>query len=475
MASHHLQQHRVGAAGAPAAAVRPRAASLARPRAQWHVAVASRKLVVYNGPAQEGGDPCNEPRRQKAPHANVGAPRPLRALLVPGRRAARRFSRLVSGGSSSSSSSSSDNSSGNRGSSGGSSSSQQPLRRSLGASFCIGVGLSALGAGGGGNIFGGGGGKGGSGGSGGGGGGDWGASWDGGSGGGAPPQSLGDLALAAAEAEQSLAQQDQQQQQQQQEEEEAVLVLDVSGMKCGGCVGAVTRLLEAHAAVAGVSVNLAAETALVRVRLARAANGGDRGDTDNGGEAEGGGSGGGGGSSSSSSSSKSTAALEALGAELAALLDGGGFGARVRPLEPSAWAAADALAAKRADREARLQRSNARLAVAWALSLLCGVGHLGHVWPAAPAWVHALHHPALSATMSAAALLGPGREILTSGLEGLARGRPDMNTLVGLGAAASFGVSCVAAALPRLGWPTFFEEPAMLLGEAMMHGMRHEA
>lgn len=39
-----------------------------------------------------------------------------------------------------------------------------------------------------------------------------------------------------------------------------------------------------------------------------------------------------------------------------------------------------------------------------------------------------------------------------------------MNTLVGLGAGASFGVSCVAAALPGLGWKTFFEEPAMLLG-----------
>ena len=39
-----------------------------------------------------------------------------------------------------------------------------------------------------------------------------------------------------------------------------------------------------------------------------------------------------------------------------------------------------------------------------------------------------------------------------------------MNTLVGLGAVASFSMSCVAAALPRLGWRTFFEEPAMLLG-----------
>ena len=39
-----------------------------------------------------------------------------------------------------------------------------------------------------------------------------------------------------------------------------------------------------------------------------------------------------------------------------------------------------------------------------------------------------------------------------------------MNTLVGLGAGAAFGVSCVAAGLPALGWRTFFEEPAMLLG-----------
>lgn len=44
------------------------------------------------------------------------------------------------------------------------------------------------------------------------------------------------------------------------------------------------------------------------------------------------------------------------------------------------------------------------------------------------------------------------------------RGAPDMNTLVALGAGASFGVSCIAAGLPQLGWKTFFEEPAMLLG-----------
>ena len=62
--------------------------------------------------------------------------------------------------------------------------------------------------------------------------------------------------------------------------------------------------------------------------------------------------------------------------------------------------------------------------------------------------------------------LGPGRDILVGGMSALLQNRPDMNTLVGLGATASFGVSCVAAAMPHLGWKTFFEEPAMLLGES---------
>lgn len=37
-----------------------------------------------------------------------------------------------------------------------------------------------------------------------------------------------------------------------------------------------------------------------------------------------------------------------------------------------------------------------------------------------------------------------------------------------MGAVAAFGVSCVAAGLPRLGWPTFFEEPAMLMGVVLL-------
>lgn len=46
---------------------------------------------------------------------------------------------------------------------------------------------------------------------------------------------------------------------------------------------------------------------------------------------------------------------------------------------------------------------------------------------------------------------GPGRAIITEGFAALARGAPDMNSLVGLGATASFSVSAVAALLPKLG------------------------
>lgn len=143
-----------------------------------------------------------------------------------------------------------------------------------------------------------------------------------------------------------------------------------------------------------------------------------------------------------------------------------GFASKARPRRGNAWVSdSAAVTLKRQQKLDKLQKTTQDLIVAWGLSLLCGLGHLGHVWPAAPAWVHALHHPVLAATMSAAALLGPGRDIISSGWQALSAGRPDMNSLVGLGATASFAVSCVAAALPALRWKTFFEEPAMLLGE----------
>ena len=44
------------------------------------------------------------------------------------------------------------------------------------------------------------------------------------------------------------------------------MLLDVGGMKCGGCSAAVKRILGARPEVAGLSVNLLTESAAVRLR-----------------------------------------------------------------------------------------------------------------------------------------------------------------------------------------------------------------
>jgi len=94
---------------------------------------------------------------------------------------------------------------------------------------------------------------GGYGGNGGGGGGDWSLP---GSGGAHPSNVLADLAVNEAP-----------------EMVEEVILLDVGGMRCGGCVGHVKKILEQQENVTEASVNLATETALVRVSVPKGAQG----------------------------------------------------------------------------------------------------------------------------------------------------------------------------------------------------------
>ncbi len=205
-------------------------------------------------------------------------------------------------------------------------------------------------------------------------------------------------------------------------------------------------------------------------------------------------------------------------AHLAKVLREGGFQAGLRDGASMAAGAADeVVAAKQAERRAQLREATRRLIVAGLLASACFTGHIAHFFPSActplllftrpahffllhnttavenkvsqhhtirgtdtklvtahfvitglPGWVRLLGTPQVHGLMSAAALLGPGREVLVAGWRSAAAGSPDMNTLVGLGASAAFGVSCVAAALPALGWRTFFEEPAMLLGVVLL-------
>ncbi len=54
----------------------------------------------------------------------------------------------------------------------------------------------------------------------------------------------------------------------------------------------------------------------------------------------------------------------------------------------------------------------------------------------------------MSAALGAAALLGPGRQLLVDGAGSLARGAPNMNSLIALGAVTSFTAGSVSALVP---------------------------
>lgn len=188
----------------------------------------------------------------------------------------------------------------------------------------------------------------------------------------------------------------------------------------------------------GASVNLATETAMVRVVVGNAA---DDIDLERG-----------------VSQSKGP---NALAVHLAELLTSRGYAASVRDSSKAVGAAASDRAH---ERQQRLKDVTRRLVVATVLAGSCLLGHLLHFWPGGvPQALQHLHSPAVHAALSLFAMVGPGREIMVEGWAALRRGSPDMNSLVAMGACAAYGVSTIAYAIPSLAWSTFFEEPAMLL------------
>jgi Cu2+-exporting ATPase len=195
------------------------------------------------------------------------------------------------------------------------------------------------------------------------------------------------------------------------------LLLDVEGMKCGGCVRAVEQRLTQQEGVRQASVNLLTRTAWVEL---------DR-------------------------------AEERLPALLRSLEELG-FPARPRGEDDD----------QPPSRRERLQERHwwerwRQLVVALALMLVSGLGHLADAGalglastPLAQPWLHAL--------LAIAALAGPGRPILVGGWRSAFAGAPGMDTLVGLGVGSSFLASLVGWLWPAGGWPCFFNEAVMLLG-----------
>ncbi len=197
------------------------------------------------------------------------------------------------------------------------------------------------------------------------------------------------------------------------------LVLDVSGMKCAGCVRAVEKQLTACEGVLTATVNLVTEVAVVE-----------------------------------------TIAVPPTDPDtLTKRLTASGFPTRLRATSAqgsSTDGLTDWLARKR--QEQRQQRQ--QLVVALSLLLLSTIGHLKHLGGVALPVLSTLEFHFALATV---ALIGPGRAILVDGWKGLRHGAPTMNTLVGLGTLSAYSASVVALFWPGLGWECFFDEPVMLL------------
>jgi P-type Cu2+ transporter len=189
------------------------------------------------------------------------------------------------------------------------------------------------------------------------------------------------------------------------------ITLDVTGMKCAGCVRNVEKQLTQSSGVVSATVNLVTELATVECE----------------------------------------AGIDPQ--TLAQKLTDSGFPSQPRLAEGSSSLAEH--------RQADLQQQDQRLAIAILLLVLSTIGHiqqftgieipgLGNIW--------------FHCGLAAASLLFPGRAMIVEGWRGLQRNAPNMDTLVSIGTLTAFFTSLIALLFPQLGWDCFFDEPVMLVG-----------
>ncbi len=193
------------------------------------------------------------------------------------------------------------------------------------------------------------------------------------------------------------------------------ITLDITGMKCGGCVKTVEKQLAQHPGAIASCVNLVTEVAVVECQTS----------------------------------------VEPQ--ELAARLTAAGF-----PTKPRDTTTIDIETIENfSERQQQENRSALKqLLLALLLLILSSLGHLPESILALPILKNIWLHWGL-ATIT---LLIPGRPIIVEGWRGWRRNAPNMNTLVALGTLTTYTTSVVALLFPPLGWECFFDEPVMLLG-----------
>ena len=203
----------------------------------------------------------------------------------------------------------------------------------------------------------------------------------------------------------------------------AALLLDVEGMKCGGCVRAVEQRLLAQPGVRQASVSLLNRTAWVGLDPALAAQ----------------------------------LATDPAQTLIEALAGMGYLAHRREEQSPDSPLI-------RQQRLSWWERWR-QLLVALLLLLVSAAGHLAEVGQLPLPWLAQIWVHAVVATL---ALALPGRPILVRGWRSAFAGAPGMDTLVGLGMASAYAASLVALIWPAVGWQCFFNEPVMLLGFVLL-------
>ena len=192
-------------------------------------------------------------------------------------------------------------------------------------------------------------------------------------------------------------------------------LLDIEGMKCGGCVRSVEKTLLNHPTVNKASVNLVSRTAWVELK-------------DNSQEID----------------------------PILKTLTNRGFSATERITKQF---------------EIGLRKEQSwwiqwrKLMVALILLILSVLGHLSEGGTLNIPLIGKLPFHAALATI---ALFGPGLEILKSGIKAAYSLCPSMDTLIALGVSSAYLASIVALIWPAVGWPCFFNEPVMLLGFVLL-------
>lgn len=133
------------------------------------------------------------------------------------------------------------------------------------------------------------------------------------------------------------------------------------------------------------------------------------------------------------------------------------------------------------EREA-LEKLKSKISVAVVLSLPVFLLEMGsHLFPPLHHWIQSnlgVLNLYLQFALTSLLLIGPGRELVASGLRALYRLEPDMNSLVALGSLAAYGYSLIATFLPSLipsGDRSVYFESASLIVTLILVGKYFES